>query len=81
MPRPKPPEPLIGRQVRMSDRQWMILNQLGGAEWLRALLDKKAPMPKKYYEVFNKSKEAAVPRAPKTFESRTTDGVVAIHKT
>jgi DNA-binding MarR family transcriptional regulator len=37
----------------MSDRQWMILNQLGGAEWLRALLDKKAPMPKKYYEVFN----------------------------
>ena len=59
----------------------MILNQLGGAEWLRNLLDKKAPMPKKYYEVFNKSKEAAVPRAPKTFESRTTDGVVAIHKT
>ena len=81
MPRPKPPEPLIGRQVRMSDRQWMILNQLGGAEWLRALLDKKAPMPKKYYEVFNNSKEAAVPRAPKTPESRTTDGVVAFHKT
>jgi hypothetical protein len=53
----------------------MILNQLGGAEWLRALLDKKAPMPKKYYEVFNKS------RATKTFESRTTDGVVAIRKT
>jgi hypothetical protein len=59
----------------------MILNQLGGAEWLRNLLDKKAPMPKKYYEVFNNSKEAAVPRATKTFESRTTDGVVAIHKT
>jgi len=81
MPRPKPTETLLGRQVRMSDRQWMILNQLGGAEWLRNLLDKKAPMPKKYYEVFNKSKEAAVPRATKTFESRTTDGVVAIRKT
>jgi len=81
MPRPKPPEPLIGRQVRMSDRQWMIFNQLGGAEWLRKQLDKKAPMPKKYYEVFNKSKEAAPPRATKTFESRTTDGVVAIHET
>jgi hypothetical protein len=27
----------------------MILQQLGGAEWLRELLDKKAPMPKKYY--------------------------------
>jgi len=50
MPRPKPPEKLIGRQVRMSDRQWIILNQLGGAEWLRGLLDKKAPMPKKYYD-------------------------------
>jgi hypothetical protein len=34
----------------MSDRQWIILNQLGGAEWLRGLLDKKAPMPKKYYD-------------------------------
>jgi hypothetical protein len=50
MPRPKPPEPLIGRQVRMSDRHWMILQELGGAEWLRTLLDKKAPMPKKYYD-------------------------------
>ena len=50
MPRPKPPEKLLGRQVRMSDRQWIILNQLGGAEWLRGLLDKKAPMPKQYYD-------------------------------
>ena len=47
MPRPKPPEKLLGRQVRMSDRHWLILNQLGGAQWLRELLDKKAPMPKK----------------------------------
>jgi len=66
----------------MSDRHWMILNQLGGAEWLRNLLDKKAPMPKKYYEVFKTTQEAATPRAaPKTFESRTTDGVVAVQKT
>jgi hypothetical protein len=50
MPRPKPPEKLLGRQVRMSDRQWIILNQLGGAEWLRTILDKKAPMPKQYYD-------------------------------
>ena len=57
MPRPKQHELLRGRQVRMSDRQWMIFNQLGGAEWLRNLLDKKAPMPKKYYEVFNNQKE------------------------
>ena len=50
MPRPKPPEPLIGRQVRMSDRQWIIFNQLGGAEWLRGFLEKKAPLPRKYYD-------------------------------
>jgi len=51
MPRPKPPAPLVGRQIRLTDKQWMILQQLGGAEWLRALLEKKAPMPAKYYEV------------------------------
>ena len=56
MPRPKPPEKLLGRQVRMSDRHWLILNQLGGAQWLRELLDKKAPMPKKYYENLLKDK-------------------------
>ena len=50
MPRPKPPEPLIGRQVRMSDRHWIILNHFGGAQWLRDLLDKKDPFPKQYYE-------------------------------
>ena len=60
----------------------MIFNQLGGAEWLRKQLEKKAPMPKKYYEVFAKSREAAIPKsAPKTFEPRTTDGVVAFHET
>jgi hypothetical protein len=50
MPRPKPPEPLLGRQVRMSDRQWIMFNELGGADWLRKLVEKKAPMPKKYYD-------------------------------
>ena len=50
VPRPKPPEPLIGRQIRMSDRQWIIFNQLGGAEWLRQIIVKKTPMPKKYYD-------------------------------
>jgi hypothetical protein len=50
MPRPKPPEPLIGRQIRLSDRHLIIFKQLGGAEWLRTTLDKKAPMPKQYYD-------------------------------
>jgi hypothetical protein len=50
MPRAKPLEPLKHRYLRMSDRQWMIFKQLGGADWLRVLLDKKAPMPKQYYD-------------------------------
>ena len=50
MPRPKPPEPITFRNIRMSDRQWIIFNQLGGAEWLRKFLEKKAPMPKQYYD-------------------------------
>ena len=57
MPRPKPPEKLLGRQIRMSDRQWIILNQLGGAEWLRDILDKKAPMPKQYYDKLLQEKQ------------------------
>jgi len=32
--------------------QWVIFKQLGGAEWLRDTLEKKAPMPKKYYDGF-----------------------------
>jgi len=50
MPRPKPLEPITFRNIRMSDRQWMIFNQLGGADWLRTFLEKKAPMPRQYYD-------------------------------
>jgi len=38
----------------MSDRQWMMFNELGNAEWLRKQLDKKAKMPAKYYSTFLK---------------------------
>ena len=51
MPRPKPPEPLIGRQIRLSDRHVMIFKELGGADWLRKQLDKNAKMPAKYYRL------------------------------
>ena len=50
MPRPKPPAPLKARFVRLSDKHWLIFKQLGGAEWMRETLDKKAPMPKQYYD-------------------------------
>jgi len=39
----------------MSDRQFIIFNHLGGAEWLRKLLDKKDPFPKKYYDAVLKT--------------------------
>ena len=80
MPRPRPPEVLKPRFVRMSDTEWAKFKELGGADWLRQYVNSRAKLPDKYYEVFNKPKEAK-PRAPKTFESRTTDGVVAFHET
>jgi hypothetical protein len=49
MPRPKPPMPLIGRQVRMSDLEWLMFQDLGGAEWLRELVKKKAKFSTPYY--------------------------------
>lgn len=51
MPRPKPPEPLKGRQIRLTDRHMMIFQELGGIGWLRKQLDKNAKMPAKYYKV------------------------------
>jgi len=60
MPRPKPPAPLKGRYVRLSDKQWAILNHLGGAEWLRKQLDKKDPFPRKYWDVLLKGDQHAV---------------------
>ena len=57
MPRPKPLEPITFRNIRMSDRQWIIFNELGGAEWLREFLEKKAPMPKQYYDKLLQEKQ------------------------
>jgi hypothetical protein len=51
MPRPKPPEPLKGRQIRLTDRHMMIFQELGGIDWLRKQLDKNAKMPAKYYRL------------------------------
>ena len=57
MPRPNPPEPITFRNIRMSDRQWIIFNELGGAEWLRGFLEKKAPLPKQYYDKLLQEKQ------------------------
>ena len=81
MPRPKPPEPLKPRFVRMSDTEWAKFKELGGADWLRQYVNSRAKLPAKYYEVFQKSEEGVKRRAPKTFESKRVDGVVAFHET
>ena len=50
MPRPKPPMPLKGRQVRMSDIEWLIFLDLGGADWLRKIVKQKAKLPIQHYK-------------------------------
>ena len=58
MPRPKPPEPLAkNMQVRLTERHSLIYKQLGGVKWLRQMLDKHAPLPRKYYDTGKESKE------------------------
>lgn len=49
MPRPKPPEPLKPREVRMSDIEWAKFKQLGGAAWLRRFMGSR---PDSYHTVF-----------------------------
>ena len=71
MPRPKPPELLKGRNMRMSDTEWLMFKELGGADWLRRHVKKKAKYPKGYYEAL--AKQGA--------DSGGVNGVVAVHTT
>ena len=58
MPRPKPPMPLKGRNMRMSDLEWLIFQDMGGADWLRKYLKAKAKLPIKHYEAQLKGAES-----------------------
>ena len=49
MPRPKPMAPLKSRYLRMSDVEWLMFQDLGGAEWLRTMVKKKAKFSTPYY--------------------------------
>ena len=49
MPRPKPPMELKCRNMRMSDVEWLMFKELGGADWLRQYVKKKAKLPIKHY--------------------------------
>jgi hypothetical protein len=52
MPRPKPPEELKPRAVRMSDVEYAKFKEWGGANRLRMMLDAQ---PEGYYKVFLKA--------------------------
>jgi hypothetical protein len=44
--------PLKGRQIRMSDVEWLMFKELGGADWLRTYVKQKAKFPAAYYATF-----------------------------
>jgi len=62
MPRPKPPSPLKGRNMRMSDVEWLMFLELGGADWLRKYVKKKAKFPAQYYELKQKENDDSTSR-------------------
>jgi len=70
MPRPKPPEPLKGRQVKMSDIEWLMFIELGGADWLRKHVKKKSKFSSEYYKALAEKQGA---------KSGGANGVVAVH--
>ena len=57
MPRPKPPMELKGRNMRMSDMEWLMFKELGGADWLRKYVKKKAKFPLQHYVEFKKEEK------------------------
>lgn len=70
MPRPKPPARLKARYVRLSDVEWLQFKELGGADWLRKYVKKKAKYPTRFYEAT---------AARQSAESGGAKGVVAVH--
>jgi hypothetical protein len=60
MPRSKPPAPLKNRYLRMSDVEWLMFKELGGAEWLRKHVRKKAKLPLNHYENQNDRKQERI---------------------
>jgi hypothetical protein len=52
--------PLKGRQVRMSDVEWLMFKELGGADWLRKHVRKKAKLPINHYEKQNDRKQERI---------------------
>jgi hypothetical protein len=60
----------------MSDKQFAIFNHLGGADWLRKLLDKKDPFPRKYWDALLKGDQNAIRKQTTSLQEgiRSTTG-------
>jgi len=54
----------------LSDEEWLKFNELGGADWLRKYVNKKAKFPKEYYKALVEKQGA---------KSGGANGVVAVH--
>jgi hypothetical protein len=52
--------PLKGRQVRMSDVEWLMFLELGGADWLRKLVKQKAKLPLQHYKDENERMQKGI---------------------
>lgn len=64
MPRPKPPEELKARSIRMSDSEYIKFKEWGGGERLRRMM---GGQPEKYFTVFQRPEYN---RADQTFINR-----------
>jgi hypothetical protein len=51
MPRPRPPEELKARSIRMSDSEYVRFREWGGGERLRRMM---GGQPEKYFTVFQR---------------------------
>ncbi len=46
--------------MRMSDVEWLMFQELGGAEWLRQYVKKKAKLPLQHYKDENERMQKRV---------------------
>jgi hypothetical protein len=60
VPRPKPPLPLLQRNKRLSVIEWLMFQELGGADWLRKYVKKKAKLPLQHYKDENERMQKRV---------------------
>jgi hypothetical protein len=51
---------LKNRNIRMSDVEWLMFKELGGAGWLRQFVKKKAKLPLQHYKDQNDREQKGI---------------------